>query len=322
MARTRASLWAILIAVMTSAALLALPFTPKARVHTYTACRGEVIRTVLLTGEVAYRQRQLCACAQDGRVKAVYVQPGQTVKAGELLMRMDTAAQEAALAELYRLRSEQTSLLASLEESVSVLAAQQQSLWLEQEAALRLAIESACIRAEMDGVVEAVYAEENGYAAAMSLLGVVRGEERCILASGAADETAALKVGAAGQAGGVPVILEAVYAPDGETGMQQLVFAPLSQETLAEMDIGKTETVEAVAETIGNCVPIPLSAVDRQNRVWYMENGRALCETVDSSRRSREAIAAPLHWEGRRVILEPEQSVLTESCAVREAERR
>lgn len=142
------------------------------------------------------------------------------------------------------------------------------------------------------------------------------------MASGAADETAALKVGAAGQAGGVPVILEAVYAPDGETGMQQLVFAPLSQETLAETDIGKTETVEAVAETIGDCVPIPLSAVDRENRVWYMENGRALCETVDFSRRSREAIAAPLHWEGRRVILEPEQSVLTEGCAVREAERR
>ena len=79
--------------------------------------------------------------------------------------------------------------------------------------------------------------------------------------------------------------------------------------------------MEAVLETIPDCVPIPLSAIDRQNRVWYVENGRACFEKLDASVHNRETAAAHLSWEGRRIILDPEGKQLTEGCTIREAER-
>lgn len=306
MARTKASILAVIITAMTSAVLLCLPFTPKVKVQTMRAERGEVIRTARMSGVVGYRQQQFCVSLQDGLVKSVHVSPGQRVSKGDVLFRMDTSAQEASLAQLYGMQNELFL---------------KQGFLLEQEAALLLSIENASIRAAMDGIVDAVYIEENGFVGAMTLLGSIRGEEKCITAAG---QVAGLVPGAAGEAGKMGAVrLASVTAPDAEmAGMQQFIFAPVSQEQLSKCRIGEKVTVEAVLETVENCVPIPLSAVDSHNRVWYMQDGRAMVERIDPAVYSREAVAAPLSWEGRSIILYPDEEILHEGCAVREAKRK
>lgn len=319
MSRTRASLLAVLIALMTSAAILALPFSPKVRVQTMTAQRGEVTRTVLLSGTVGYRHQQLCVNRQEGRISRVYVQPGQPVKKGDLLFRMDTSVQEAALAEGYAAFGAWSSGMTA-DGPAAALAMQQQRQFAEQEAALSLSIEAASVRAEMDGVVEAVYLEEGDAVPPMTLLGLVRGEEKCILAAGAAHDVTGLLPGAAAEAGGTALRLHSVSAPDEETGMQQLLFVPVNKE-LDERRTGESVTVEAAAETIPDCVPIPLSAVDRRGCIWYAEDGKARSAPASSMRRSRTHLAAPAEWEGRAVILLPDESLLSEGCAVKEARK-
>ena len=321
MTRAKASLLAVLVTAVTCGVLLNLPGKQAVEVRTAIVQRGEVVRTVKLSGIVGYRHNQLCVNMQEGRLAEVYVQPGQAVKEGELLFRMDTSVQEAALARLYSMRNEQNRLLASAEASISALAAQQELLWTEQEASLQLAIEAAFIRADRDGVVETIYLEENTLIPSMTPLGKVRGEERCIEVAGMTDETVKLLRGAVGTAEGMAVQLDAVASPDMESGIQQLTFVPVHPEALAKRQVGERITVEAVLETVPDCVPIPLSAIDRQSRVWYVENGRACFEKLETLAHNREAAAAPLSWEGRRIILEPEGKQLAEGCEIREARR-
>ena len=107
MQKTRASLLVIAATALTVATLFLLPFTPKAAVRTAVVERGAFIRSTLLEGVIGYAQEQPLLALQPGRIARVHVQQGQRVSAGELLVSMDTEAQEQELAAVTRMLYEQ-----------------------------------------------------------------------------------------------------------------------------------------------------------------------------------------------------------------------
>ena len=148
-----------------------------------------------------------------------------------------------------------------------------------------------------------------------------------MIATGKPEEIAALSMGTAaalsahGRDAG-PAWLESVSAPAlTNAGQQTLTFLPREQVQLSKANPGDGMLVEAMVERIDGCVPIPIAAVDSDNQVWYVEAGRAQKAKVDISRRSASAVAAPLEWAGRSVILSPETAGLKEGCAVKEAKQ-
>lgn len=320
MPRAKASLWVILTSALTVAVLFLLPYTPAVPVRTAEAHRGDLLRSVLLSGVVSYESQQPCLNAQAGRVAKVHVRAGQRVQAGELLFSMDTSAQEAALASLERARYAQRAALGQQEAVVSALAVERELAWQEQERQLRQSIEAASIRAGMDGVLDAVYAVEGEWVEAGSLLGSVRDTAKCVIAQArqtVCPGTAAALEGRENTLGAA--VLSRVSAPDMESGTQQLVFLPASQEQLAQCETGETVTVEVLVETVADCVLAPLSAVAADGRIWYVEDGKARSEAPGELKRSGESVALDANWEGRQVILLPDDARLSEGCAVKEA---
>lgn len=322
MPKAKASLLVMMITAMTTAVLFWLPYTPRPAVRTVVVQEGSVIRTVLMNGAVIYRDQQPCICLQGGVVRRIHVRPGQLVKKGDLLFTMDTSSQEAALAAIQQMRYQQQKLNAA-DTVLSALAAEREWAWSENETRLRAEIQASQIRAGCDGVVENVYAEEGAYVSASGVLGSVRGCEKQIQATVPVVDAARLCAGTAaivireGQTIGTAV-LHAISAPDAE-GRQQLSFLPASEEQLARVEAGTQVTVETVVETIESCTPVPVSAVDEDGRVWYIEDGVAKSGKIPLDSCSAEEVAAPLEWAGRTIVLEPDLAVLTDGCAVKEA---
>ncbi len=322
MPKAKASLWVILTSALTVAVLFLLPYTPAVPVRTAEAHRGDLLRSVLLSGVVSYESQQPCVNAQAGQVARVHVKAGQRVRAGELLFSMDTSAQEAALASLEQARYAQRAALGQQEAVVSALAVERELAWQEQERQLRQSIEAASIRAGMDGILDAVYAVEGEWVEAASLLGSVRDTAKCVIAQ--ARQTLAVCPGTVAALEGREralgaAVLSRVGAPDAESGTQRLVFLPASQEQLARCETGETVTVEVLVETVADCVLAPLSAVATDGRIWYVEDGKARSEAPGELKRNGESVALDATWEGRQVILLPDNARLSEGCAVKEA---
>lgn len=314
MPRTKASLLMIWMTAAAVAVMFALPYTPARVVQTAAVERGDLLHTVLLSGAAGYAQQQMCVSLQAGMVREVLVKPGQPVKAGQLLFRMDTSAQEQALAALQRARHEGGAWTAL---------ASQQLEWMKTEQQLMQSIEAAQIRAQFDGIVEHVYTSEKMYVRQASMLGSVRSAQRCVVASARMTDCAAVSIGAAAvlrqdgcELGAASV--ESIHAPD-ETGMQRLVLLPADERQLERCAAGEKIAVELVTEIYADCALIPLSAVEADGRVWFVQDGKAFCERIDISRRSAYAVAASLEWAGRRVIVNPQQ--LQAGCRVKEAKR-
>ena len=323
MPRAKASLLVILTTVLAVAVLFLLPYTPAQAVHTAVAQRGNLVRTQLFSGTVSYAEQQPCISLMAGKIAEVHVSAGQEVRKGDLLLSIDTSAQEQALYALQKSAYEQAAWLGE-KDGLAVLAAQQTLEWEKNRQELVQMIEMAQVRAEMDGIVEAVYAEPGAYVEAGGVLGGVRGSQRCVLAAIQPADLLGLEENAPAlledreKTLGTALLEKRGLIQNNGVSAQQAAFLPLEQEALSACAIGDVITIRLLQETVEDQVLLPLSAVDGFGRAWYVDNGRARAETIDVSRRSEAFVAATPEWEGRHVILSPEG--LYEGCRVKEAE--
>ena len=333
MPKTKASLLVIAATAATVVTLFLLPFTPRTAVRTAVVERGELICSTLLEGVVAYADEQPLIALQAGRVGKVYVRQGQTVRAGELLISMDTDVQEQELAAVNQMLYEQETALAAFGQAgEAALSAAQTTLQARtRQAELRASIASAQIRAEADGVVGALYVAEGAIAGEGGLLGSIHGTGLRVVAAGRAEELANVAPGAAamvtsaeGKALGAAVLGQS-GAPelDSSTGqaMQSLSFLPMDDG--AWMGVGAGDrVVELVQEALEDQALVPISAVDSRDRVWFVEDGIATPVEIDLTLRNDAYVAVPQEWAGKRVVLLPETASLYPGCAVKEARAR
>ena len=323
MPKTKASLLVIAATAATVVTLFLLPFTPRTAVRTAVVERGELICSTLLEGVVAYADEQPLIALQAGRVGKVYVCQGQTVRAGELLISMDTGVLEQELAAVNQMLYEQETALAAFGQAgEAALSAAQTALQARtRQAELRASIASAQIRAEADGVVGALYVAEGAIAGEGGLLGSIHGTGLRVVAAG----RAAMVTSAEGKALGAAVLGQS-GAPelDSSTGqaMQSLSFLPMDDGAWMGVGAGDRVVVELVQEALEDQALVPISAVDSRDRVWFVEDGIATPVEIDLTLRNDAYVAVPQEWAGKRVVLLPETASLYPGCAVKEARAR
>ncbi len=334
MPKTKASLLVLAATAITVATLFLLPFTPKVAVRTAVVERGALSRTTLLEGIVSYQDEQPCVSYQAGRVSAVHVRQGQRVHAGDLLFSMDTSAEEAALASISQMLYEQEKLLSGFERADALAAAVLQSTWdaRKTEGELRASIASKQVRAAADGVVAGVYADAGDYVPALSVLGAVRGENRCVTAvnrvGGAVEAipgtVADIKDASGKQLGLATLVSMGVPQADTQTSqyVQTLTFLPSEDGALAQAEIGGRVTVEMLLDSSAGATLAPVAAVGKGDRVWIVANGVASPVEIDVSRRNEQYVSVPETLAGQRVILLPDEYALYAGCSVKEAKKR
>lgn len=321
MTRGKASLLMMLTTAVTSAMLMGGSQRNLPAVQTAVVQSGELVQSTLVSGVVSYTQLQPCVSLKDAKISAVHVTAGQRVGSGDLLFSLDTAAEEAALAALYRETYERNVLVSQAQEAVLALEDYFTLDWFEKEWTLKNAVACSDIRADHDGMVEAVYVTEGDFALQDALLGVVRGEEKCIVASAAAGVWGGMLPGTAAlvfdeKMETKPAVLQSLLAP--ETAQQSAAFE-LNPQELMDWPVGHQVTVEIFRPSIPAEALIPLSAVDGAGRCWYVEDGKVGCAEVDIALCNADFAAAGMEWAGRRVILEPDQERLYEGMKVCEA---
>lgn len=328
MPKAKASLLVIASTLLTVAVLFLLPFTPSVKVRTAVIEEGDLIRTTLLEGVVGYRDEQACLNISEGKVMNVYVKEGQAVKKGDLLIRMDTEAQEVALAAMSKALNERDELLSTLDDTAraAVMITVDQVNEIQKKTELEAVISGGQIRAAFDGVVGGIYTQEGSYVSAMSVLGTVHGTEKSVTAMGRASDLDGVATGdlsavcsSQGESLGT-ARLNDISAPalNDTTGqlMQTLSF-DLLQET--DLRIGERVMVEVVCEKGEGLALLPLNAVDSSMRVWVVENGTASPVKVDVSLRNDQYAAVSDELKGKQVVLFPDEKALYQGCPVKEA---
>ena len=132
--RTRAKTWMLLLSILVAGTALMWPAEEKILVETATVQSGELVQSRLLTGVVQKEQKQYIISPKSGLISSVYVSSGQAVEAGQMLLRMDTSAEEKALSRLYLMRFEKANAVGELADQALALMSGAEDEWMANEA--------------------------------------------------------------------------------------------------------------------------------------------------------------------------------------------
>ena len=211
-------------------------------------------------------------------------------------------------------------MIRNWEEEASALFLQNQLEWQSLEKQLKLSVEASQIRALSDGIMNEVYVQEGQYVEASALLGMMHGSNVQIAATinaydafGLSSETTAVAVI---ENISVPVILVRKSGPD-KQGTQTLWFKPLNEEAIKNLQTGDYARLEITQKTNPVSALIPFSAVDPDEQIWIVENGKAYALQIETNECNRTHIRAELGLVGKSVILHPEQYELKNGMPVR-----
>ena len=323
----RASLWVLAVTVATVATLFLLPYTPKLDVQTVRVQRGDLAITTLLDGSVIYDWQQPCLALAAGKVSAVNVQKGQAVHEGDLLFRMDSAAEEQALKTVESALAVQQTMLSAAGATQAVQAMREQSLLSlrAKQKELHALVASKQIRAQRSGVVSGVYVCEEDIVAQGALLGLVCGSEKRIGAICRATDAQSMPMGALARllsASGKPVgfaSLAAFAEPkiDETTGQatQTLLFEP--KDVQIDLETGDRVIVDVLLDAYRDVPLAPVGAVGQDGALWLVKDGKAQRAQIDASPRNAEYVRLPEEFLGCVVILHPDERALVQDCAVK-----
>ena len=318
MSKARLSLLVMMLTGMIVLMLLTRPYTPAVAVRTTVVKTGELVKSMRLSGTVGYSEQQLCISPYDGRISHVHVQQGQRVRAGELLFQLDTEAEEQLLAELLQMNYQQKNGLPRLDASVGSFLSAKDVDWLKTQLELKQRIQLAGIRSEADGVVEMVQVRNGELVPAKQIIGVVRGDQKCVRTAAVLPalkiESVAVMIQNGTELG--MAFLERME----HTESDQLVFVPFHEAALSNVDAGDVVAVEAVTESWNNVSLIPLAAVSETEEVWVVRDGRAYPAKIDISKRNDDYVALAPDWEGETLVLLPDMLSMSEGCRVKTEE--
>ncbi|MBR6568925.1 MAG: biotin/lipoyl-binding protein, partial [Clostridia bacterium] len=100
MAKRKSAVFILTGSLLIAGILLFWPVEKGVKVDTAVVGGGQLVQTVMLRGTVQYAQQEPCITLKDGVIADVYAKAGDRVREGELLFRLDTTAEEKALAAL------------------------------------------------------------------------------------------------------------------------------------------------------------------------------------------------------------------------------
>lgn len=290
MKRMKASLWMLSVTAVAVAAMLMVPQWVRGGLPTERAARaricqvtmGQIERVLAVTGVVRYESEYAAISPVTGVVSRVYVAPGDHVKAGEPLFRLDGTAQEAAVAAALSTKGSYAALYGAAPASVDLTAmeqaAEQHVSTAAEEAALLL--RNMTVRASADGLVQQVNVSENGGILAGSPAVSLSGDRQSIQCSVVIRDAERLQTG-----------LRARLVKDGKTlAMATLTSIGAAQtsastgQTVSEvrlvpdenltLPLGASIEAEIILYSQADVPTLPVEAVTEQGTVWWIAEGR------------------------------------------------
>ena len=321
MCKTRISFLLILASVMIAATSISLAYVPSIEVNTALVHTGPFAEIIRLVGTVSYSREQLCAFPIAGKVAQVYVKPGQSVKKGDLLFRLETSEVENTMAllssgqENWRQFGVENFDAALPPVSINQLYEIQQ---LRQQMLAQIA--GSQIRAEIDGIVDAIFINEKQMINASVFAARIVGSEKMIKVAEQSlklQKNAPVLISYKGQELGTAYYVEDEVVEENMMQIRNLKFVSYDN-CLDEIDIHETLELSLLEGECSETALIPLEAVTYENRIWLVEDNHARSVEIDVSRHNEFYVAAEEEWRGKRVILFPDLYELSEGCLVRE----
>lgn len=271
----------LLVAVMAVRSRGAAPV--EARI--VTVALGDVAVTVGLTGRLAYAQEYPALSALPGLVAEVYVQPGERVKAGQALVRLEAAAAEHA---------------------ASVFAAQHADETVQQQ--VQALLQGTIIRAPEDAFVRQVLVQEWRPVGAGEAVAVLSGSEqiiRCMVAERDARELRAgmeaMLLADGAEIGQARVDTVGVVTADPATGRLVCEVTLRPQQMLA-LPQGAAVDADVILLEHRDVPVLPVEAVTARNTLWWVHDG--ICTEIPAeivlSDEMHAAVALP---EGTAVAI-------------------
>ncbi len=319
MSKAKASICVMIATTVTVMTLFFLP-KPDRQTFTTTTVTAESLKiTCMLEGRAVYSGRQLLLSPVSGTVAQCYAMSGDRVNAGELIIRMDSQADEEALAVLESYSYQLTQATVTLGGNLPAA-----DLWLtqqQQRASLAASIRLKQIRANAGGIVENLYVQPGEYVAAGTLLGQIRGETISVSAVWTGESSITPATGLQAywcEDDGTPIhpmTLEAVALTSDQNGyLLTFAFENNGKPVPAE---GERAPVLLMLEELPATTLIPLNAMDDEGRIWIVENGHAYPVEPETGLADQHNIQVSNLQPGTRVILEPDQTILMENGRVR-----
>lgn len=221
-----------------------------------TVSIGNVAVTVGLTGRLAYAQEYPALSTLPGQVAEVYVEPGQLVKAGQALVRLDGSAAE---------------------QAASAFAAQASDDALQQQ--LRALLQGTIIRAPEDGFVRQVLVAEHGVVGAGEAVALLSGSGQVIRCAVVERDARELRTGmeavllANGEELGRAYV-ESIGAVTAETSTGRLVCeVTLTPHMTLALPMGASVEVDVILQERRSVPVLPVEAVTERNTLWWVHDG-------------------------------------------------
>ena len=303
--------------IMTAVLLLAWPYGAQTEVDTAVIQSGDLIQTVLLNGMVTHVQEQRYVAMRDGTISDIYVVPGQTIHKGDLLIKIDATEEEKALAQIYEAKFLQNIALKKMTDSAANVIQNELAL-SQQETRLRTSIELSYLRAQADGEMSAVYVQKGQRIYGSTLMGISYAEGIQIVAetSGFTMFNIGSKAVARNGSKEITLLLKEISAAE-ESGKQLLVFEVIEEARIQEFRAGETVSIELTIDVQPEKALFPLSAVDSNEMVWFVEDQKVFHQKMTFDEMNREFAASDAKWAGKQVILQPDRYDLQDGMEVR-----
>ena len=327
MSRTKLSLGVMIATLLAVVTLFFLP-APQAMVLQTTRVRpGNIQKTCMLDGEATYRNRQPLIAPVSGQVEKIYVESGQWVEKGQLLLRMSTAEEEMALSQLAKQQYQLQNSLSTVTGQQPWSAADLMAYLTNQKQSLLSSIALKQIRANCDGRIENLYVKSGDYLSAAGLMGTISEREMTVSAAWISHQGATPVPGMnawwCDSYGNKlePLLLISVGAPTLQSNQQiyPLVFSCLQKEN-SQIRIGEKAPVCLLLEETAADAVVGRNAMDENQQLWLVRKGTVEPFKVSPDSYGNNEIQLPDEMAGSLVVLMPDRYHLYEGMKLNRSE--
>ncbi len=245
--------------------------------------RGGVERSLEVGGVVRGAEEFAALYPATGLVAQVYVRPGDRVKKGQALFRMEASAQEEAVSALLEAGStadEEVSAVARLLDTPAASGYGSLAGKISLEDAIRQ-LEAMTARAPADGVVRQIAAVRYGGGAAGEAAVMLSSEESCIVCEVAACDARQVREGMEARISAEGEELVTAHVMEiGPAYASTLTGRQVKQVTLAPDEAlglppGTQVDVNLIVQCVRDAPVLPVTAVTASDTVWWVSGERA-----------------------------------------------
>lgn len=259
-----------------------LPTERTARAHICQVTVGQIEQVLAVTGVVRYESEYAAISPVTGVVSRVYVAPGDHVRAGEPLFRLEGTAQEAAVSAALSTKGSYAALSGAVPASVDLTAmeqaAEQHASTAADDAALLL--RHMTVRASADGLVQQVNVSENGGILAGSPAVALSGDRQCIQCSMVIKDAEKLQPGFRarlmkdGTTLAMATVMSIGAAQTSTSTGQTVSEVRLAPDENLPLPLGASIEAEIILYSQSDVPTLPVEAVTEQSTVWWVAEGR------------------------------------------------